>query len=575
MVNPALNVSRQILVWCAIIGGLYLSSLYSYILFHSIVEIFSIVVLACIFLITWNSRRFLDNNYMLFLGISFLFITIIDGLHMLSYKGMGVFQGYSSNIPTQLWIIMRYLLAISFLIAPVFMKRKVNVPLVLSAYSVATILLLLSVFYWGTFPACYEEGSGLTPFKIYSEYVISLILLSSLVYLHIERKTLERGVVGLLASSTILSILAEITFATYVSVYGFSNMLGHVLILVSFYLIYKALIETGLTKPYELMFRDLKLSEEKYRKLFENMSSAFSLHEIITDNSGRPVDYVFLAVNPLFEKMTGLQQKDIVGKRVTEVLPGTEKDPADWIGTYGKVALSGEPISFEQYSEVLDKWYSIVAYSPTARQFATVFADITEHKKTEDALKKSEVRYRELITNLDAGVVVHAPDTTIIMNNPRASELLGLSDDQMKGKLAIDPQWKFINESTAPLPIKEYPVNQIAGSQKTLKNQTVGVCRPLTNDITWLMVNGFPVLDSKGEISEIIISFIDITERKRAEAEIESARDQYQSLVNNIPGIVYRCKLDRDWTMLYMSDAVDPLSGYPSSDFIQNAVRTY
>jgi len=265
--NRFLNVSLQFIVVCAVVAGLYLSSLYSYILFHSIVEIFSIIVSSCIFLIAWNSRRFLDNNYVLFIGISFLFIAIIDILHTLAYKGMGVFLGYDTNLPTQLWIIMRYMLAISFLLAPVFIKRKVNVPLVFSLYTAVTGPLLLLIFYWGIFPACYVEGAGLTPFKIYSEYVISLILLGSLLFLVIERKAFERYVLGLLAGSIVLSIMAEMAFTTYANVYGFSNMLGHMLIFLSFYLIYKALIETGLNRPYDLMFRNLKRSEEELRTL--------------------------------------------------------------------------------------------------------------------------------------------------------------------------------------------------------------------------------------------------------------------------------------------------------------------
>jgi len=267
MTGRNVNILVQVLAWCVVISVLYWCSLYSYILFHSIAEIFSIAIASCIFLIAWNLRRFLDNNYVLFLGISFLFIAIIDILHTLAYKGMGVFQGYDANLPTQLWIVMRYMLAVSFLIAPLFVRRKINVPIVLAAYAAATVLTLLSIFYWQIFPACFIEGAGLTHFKIYSEYVISLILLGSLIFLLIERQAFDRYVLGLLIGSIILSIAAEMAFTTYASVYGFSNMLGHLLILISFYLIYKAIIETGLTKPFDLMFRNLKRSEEELRTL--------------------------------------------------------------------------------------------------------------------------------------------------------------------------------------------------------------------------------------------------------------------------------------------------------------------
>ena len=87
-----------ILFGILILFGLYLTSLYSYLLFHSLVELFSIIVACCIFIVAWNSRRFLDNNYLLFIGITYLFIGGLDLVHTLAYKGMGVFQEYDSNL---------------------------------------------------------------------------------------------------------------------------------------------------------------------------------------------------------------------------------------------------------------------------------------------------------------------------------------------------------------------------------------------------------------------------------------------------------------------------------------------
>ena len=159
-----------------------------------------------------------------------------------------------------------------------------------------------------------------------------------------------------------------------------------------------------------------------------------------------------------------------------------------------------------------------------------VFIDITERKRVEEALKDSENRYRGLIGNIDAGVVVHAPDTSIIMNNSRASELLGLSTEQMCGKLAIDPEWKFLKENGQPYTVEEYPVNQIASTKKAIKDLILCINRPATNDIVWVSVNGLPLMDSKGEISEIVISFIDITERKRAEEALQESELTFRKL---------------------------------------------
>ncbi|MGB7621271.1 MAG: PAS domain S-box protein [Terriglobia bacterium] len=129
----------------------------------------------------------------------------------------------------------------------------------------------------------------------------------------------------------------------------------------------------------------LRNSEERYRTLFETMHEGFALHEIVCDEGGTPVDYRFLQVNSAFEAMTGLKSGQILGRSVQNVLPGLE---GYWIETYGKVARTGEPIKFENYSESLKKHFEVAAYSPRRGQFATIIMDITERKRAEEAILK-------------------------------------------------------------------------------------------------------------------------------------------------------------------------------------------
>jgi signal transduction histidine kinase/PAS domain-containing protein/ActR/RegA family two-component response regulator len=133
----------------------------------------------------------------------------------------------------------------------------------------------------------------------------------------------------------------------------------------------------------------LTRSEQKLQLLFHNMSEGFAYHRIVVDGNGKPCDYVFLEANEAFQRLTGLNLKSIVGKRATGVLPGIESDPTDWIGKYGTVALTGNPVQFESYSEQLKRWYSVSAFSPYKGFFAVTFGDITERKRVDEQLRKA------------------------------------------------------------------------------------------------------------------------------------------------------------------------------------------
>ncbi|MBL7005977.1 MAG: hypothetical protein ISR78_02720 [Spirochaetia bacterium] len=256
--------------------GLYFSSLYNFLLFHSIAEIFSIVVAYAIFMFAWNSRQFMDNNYLFFLGIAYFFIGCIDLLHTLAYSGMNIFATDGANLATQLWISARYLQSISLLLAPLFLKRDLKAVPIIISYLLITILLISALFIWQIFPDCYVENSGLTVFKKISEYLISLILICSIIFLTIKREAFDQDIFKLLIASIIFTIGSELFFTFYVSVFGLSNLLGHFLKIIAFYLFYKAIIKTGLLKPYDLLFRNLRKSEQILQKEKENLQKALS-----------------------------------------------------------------------------------------------------------------------------------------------------------------------------------------------------------------------------------------------------------------------------------------------------------
>lgn len=120
------------------------------------------------------------------------------------------------------------------------------------------------------------------------------------------------------------------------------------------------------------LINKLQITENKYHMLFNSNILGFAFHEVILADD-KPVDYKFIEVNPAFEKLTGLDAKQIIGKTIREVMPDVENH---WIETYGKVALSGKTILFENYNKTLEKYYQVTAYSPEPYKFVTIFTDI-------------------------------------------------------------------------------------------------------------------------------------------------------------------------------------------------------
>jgi PAS domain S-box-containing protein len=211
----------------------------------------------------------------------------------------------------------------------------------------------------------------------------------------------------------------------------------------------------------------LKRSEEKLHSLFSNMSEGFAYHRIVLNAKGKPCDYVFLQVNGAFEKQTGLKSKNIIGKKVTEVLPGIEKDPFDWIGKYGKVALTGKPIQFESHSELLNKWYSVSAFSPHKGFFAVTFSNITERKEAELKLlmDKHEIELANRILRVfveETGVDMYDKSLNIVMEGMQSRHgVFGYMDET--GVLVCPSMTKLLDQCEIEGKCIHYPPEKWKG----------------------------------------------------------------------------------------------------------------
>lgn len=180
----------------------------------------------------------------------------------------------------------------------------------------------------------------------------------------------------------------------------------------------------------------------------------------------------------------------------------------------------------------VESTFSNMLADPNVQSIVINFHDITDRKQVEMALQESENKYRALVQNLQVGVVVHGSDTRILFSNPMASQLLGLTQDQMLGKAAIDPAWCFVREDGTRCPLEEYPVNLALASKSPITNLVLGMVCPDREGIIWAHCDARQVWDQNDSLQQVVVTFFDITDRKRAEQQLGQYADKLEEMVN-------------------------------------------
>jgi signal transduction histidine kinase/ActR/RegA family two-component response regulator len=214
---------------CAgVLAALYFLSGRNYLLFHSLVETASVVVGVLLFTVAARMYGSTGTAFLILLGVGFFWPALVDFVHMLAYKGMGVFPAADADLPTQLWILARYIQVAAVLTATFFLGRYLR--RWWPAFVVVGLITCagLALVFTHVFPAAYVEGTGLTRFKVTSEYAISALWVVSLAVLVRRRRALDTWTVKWLAAAMTLTVASELAFTFYVSVYGLSNFIGHV-----------------------------------------------------------------------------------------------------------------------------------------------------------------------------------------------------------------------------------------------------------------------------------------------------------------------------------------------------------
>lgn len=170
--RPARSSAATMTAVVALAASLYLISLFNYLLFHTLVELMAIITSALFFMVALIGSELGNSRLPFLLACGFFWSAVIDLVHTLAYKGMGVFPGYTANLPTQLWILARYLESLVILGSVIWFGRPVRHRSIPAGGIGLLAAIGISLVFLGLFPTAYVEGKGLTQFKITSEYVI-------------------------------------------------------------------------------------------------------------------------------------------------------------------------------------------------------------------------------------------------------------------------------------------------------------------------------------------------------------------------------------------------------------------
>ncbi len=338
----------------------------NFLLFHTLVELFTITIAVISAIVAWHTYGLAKNHYLLLLGCGYFFIGGLDLAHTLTFQGLPFLENGAGNTSLQFWIGARFLEAILLLIAPLFISTPLRPRQIVLVFCAICLVLSLSIIR-GWLPDLYIDGQGLTLTKVVSEYLIILLLVGALFTLWQQRSEIEVANFWLINLSIVLTIAAEFCFTLYNNFSDFMIISGHVLKLISFWAIYIALIESSLRRPFRNLARDATTYD------------AVPDETLVVERS-----CVVRQVNrAIRNNVTLARQEDYIGANCHELQH--DPDVAELDCVICQSIKQGEVLSgYEFYNETVKHWYEVslspVGYGDKSLAMVHVRRNITEGK---------------------------------------------------------------------------------------------------------------------------------------------------------------------------------------------------
>jgi PAS domain S-box-containing protein len=399
-----------------------------------LLELAAIFLAFIIFVVTWFTRKYFNNSPILLIGISFLFVSILDLFSFIALGTFGISPAIDLVTAGQFWISSRIISSITFLIAPFFSNKELKLRRIFLVYTLTFLFMALSIYVFNIFPEFYRRDIAIALPEVITGLVTAIIMLSSVITFYSRKKDFEPSLFRILITVPILISIAILIATFNVNPWAFEYMLSYYLVFAAKYILFVAIVQNGLERPYDFLYKNLEESAgiREQRDFLETIMRTAPAAIMVLDKNLK-----ISRLNLLLENITGLKEEKVRGKN-WQLLPVPSKDkklleeiflmtlqgkPYNEIHTHLN-AKKGERRDFQWYTRTIRDNGSVAG-------LLAVGLDVTERTKTIRELEESEEKYRQLFTaELDAVLVYDEISLLITDVNDAAVELYGYSKSE-------------------------------------------------------------------------------------------------------------------------------------------------
>ena len=525
---------------------------YGVLLFHTVAELFSIIVGILMLVVVWNTREFTRNDFLIYLGIGYFWIAVLDTWHTFTVTGMPFFGISNAETTLHFWIYTRFSEALLLLSAPLFFKRKLN------AYLMSYLAAAFSMFIiWASMSLQQPvmlTAEGLTLFKVASEYVImALLCIAAFVYIK-QRQFLTEKVLYYLLASIGLTFFAELFFTQYTDFYGVPFVIGHLFKFLSFWMIYQAIIDTTLKEPFSVLAQG------------SNSYDAIPHSAVVVDNKG-----LISQVNRYAQQYTGLSSEALIHQNVHQYFhPGNIAVQSCEICAHIKKGqiLNSKIVHFPEKNQ----WF-VISLAPikTASMISGMVQssiDVTQQIVASQKLEVSEKLLKSVVNATPDWIFIKDLDFRYLFVNKGFSDALSMHPEEFYGKtddeVGFSKELIYGNEAKGIRGFRADDSDVLKG--KTLHNSYDPA---IFSDGSYHVFDTYktPLLDANKTIYAVMGIARDVTKRLDLEAKLHQAATVYEC---SSEGILIT---DDKEKIIAVNKAFSQITGYSEKEVLGKTSR--